>query len=198
MFSGIIKSTGVITAIEHSGTTRRITITSPLASTLSIDQSVAHDGVCLTVIETTDDQYQVDVVHETLTKTTFQSLKVGHILNLETSLSLSTLLDGHIVQGHTDTTLKCLEVRDLSGSWNMKFDLPAEYAPLVILHGSICLNGVSLTVARLDTDAFEVAVIPFTFEHTNFQLLQPGSYVNAEFDVIGKYILRQNMVGGNK
>lgn len=198
MFSGIIKSTGIITAIEESGTTRRMTITSPLADTLSIDQSVAHDGVCLTVVAIMADHYIVEVVHETLTKTTFQFASVGHMLNLETSISLSTLLDGHIVQGHVDTAIQCLEIKDLEGSWMMRFSLPTEYAELVISHGSICLNGVSLTVAQLNNDTFEIAVIPYTYYNTNFKQLRPGSFVNAEFDVIGKYILRQRTIGDHK
>lgn len=198
MFSGIIKSTGMITSIVASGTNRRMSIASPLTDTLSIDQSVAHDGVCLTVVAIMADHYIVEVVHETLTKTTFQFLQVGHIINLETSISLSTLLDGHIVQGHVDTTLKCLDIKDLEGSWLMRFDLPAEYAQLVILHGSICLNGVSLTVAQLYDNTFEIAVIPYTFHNTNFQQLRPGSFVNAEFDLIGKYILRQKTIADFK
>lgn len=191
MFSGIIKATGLVTAIADSGTTKRVTIASPISKTLSVDQSLSHDGVCLTIVAVGESFHQVDIVKETLTKTTFDAITVGQQVNLEKSITPSTLLDGHLVQGHVDATLRCLQRRDENGSWNFKFDLPDAYASLVIPHGSVCLNGVSLTVAQLYDDAFEVAVIPYTYQHTNFNTLQPGDRVNVEFDLIGKYILRQ-------
>jgi riboflavin synthase len=191
MFSGIIKSTGTVTAIATHGTTLQATIASPLAESLSIDQSISHDGVCLTIVAVEGDSHRVDIVQETISKTTLGRWSVGQLINLEKSITASTMLDGHLVQGHVDSTLLCLSRVDNVGSWNFKFALPAEYAPLVIPHGSICLNGVSLTVAQLDVDAFEVAIIPYTYQHTNFHQLKPGDYVNVEFDLIGKYILRQ-------
>ncbi len=191
MFSGIIKSTGIVRAIQAMGSTKRITIASPLAEELTIDQSIAHDGICLTVIALKDGTYEVEVVQETLSKTTFASLIEGDIVNLEKSITPTTLLDGHLVQGHVDTTIRCLLIEDLEGSWKIKFNLPQEYAGLVIQHGSICLNGVSLTVSNLYPDSFDVAIIPYTFEHTNFKHLVEGNKVNVEFDLIGKYLLRQ-------
>lgn len=191
MFSGIIKATGIIRSIEPKGTTQRVTIQSYMAGELSIDQSVAHDGICLTVVALTDDTHTVEVVNETLSKTTFGFLGIGDMVNLEKSITASTLLDGHLVQGHVDTVLQCQRVDDLNGSWKITFNLPVEYAGQVIPHGSICLNGVSLTVANLYDDCFDVAVIPYTFEHTNFKHLVEGAKVNVEFDLIGKYLLRQ-------
>lgn len=162
-----------------------------MADDLTIDQSIAHDGICLTVVAIHEGAYEVEVVQETLTKTTFASLKEGDIVNLEKSITPTTLLDGHLVQGHVDTTMRCLLIEDLEGSWKIKFNLPQAYAGLVIPHGSICLNGVSLTVANLFPDSFDVAIIPYTFEHTNFKHLHKGDDVNVEFDLIGKYLLRQ-------
>lgn len=194
MFSGIIKCMGIVESMVTNGSSMRITVASPISSQLHIDQSVAHDGVCLTVIGVKELTHDVQVVSETLSKTTFASLVIGQTLNLETSISPSTLLDGHLVQGHIDTTLQCLAIDDLNGSWKVKFNLPSAYAALVIPQGSICLNGVSLTVAHLYPGSFEVAIIPYTFEHTNFKFLQPGQKVNVEFDLIGKYLLRQLQV----
>jgi riboflavin synthase len=191
MFSGIIKSIGVVHSIRTQGTTIRIAFSSPVSSELSIDQSIAHNGVCLTVVDVRNGTHEVEVVQETLSKTSMASLKEGDVVNLEKSITPTTLLDGHLVQGHVDTTLKCMEIEDLNGSWRFKFNLPKEYAGLVIPHGSICLNGVSLTVANLFADSFEVAIIPYTFEHTNFRQLRTGDLVNVEFDLIGKYLLRQ-------
>jgi riboflavin synthase len=194
MFSGIIQSTGIVSSIESNGTTSRVEIQSPMSSALYIDQSIAHDGICLTVTQIEHESHWVDVVKETLSKTTFAQIKHGQVINLEKSLSLSTLLDGHLVQGHVDTTLQCIERSDEKGSWNLKFNLPKEFANLVIPRGSICLNGVSLTIANLFDDSFEVAIIPYTFNHTNFKFIQPGDWVNVEFDLIGKYLLRQNAI----
>lgn len=191
MFSGIIKSTGIVRSIQSMGSTKRITISSQFADDLSIDQSIAHDGICLTVVAIHDGAHEVEVVHETLSKTTFATLQEGDVVNLEKSITPSTLLDGHLVQGHVDTTIKCLLIQDMAGSWKIKFNLPQEYAGLVIPHGSICLDGVSLTVANLYQDSFDVAIIPYTFEHTNFKHLLEGDDVNVEFDLIGKYLLRQ-------
>ena len=191
MFSGIIKSTGIVRSIQATGSTKRITIASPLADELTIDQSIAHDGICLTVVAINNGTYEVEVVQETLSKTTFASMKEGGVVNLEKSITPTTLLDGHLVQGHVDTTIKCMRIEDLIGSWKIQLNLPKEYAGLVIPHGSICLNGISLTVANLYPDSFDVAIIPYTFEHTNFKHLLEGNDVNVEFDLIGKYLLRQ-------
>jgi len=192
MFSGIIKATGIVSAVQTAGSTSRIQIQSPISSGFYVDQSIAHDGICLTVTGIEQDTHWADVVKETLSKTTFAHIRVGQLINLETSLTLHTLLDGHLVQGHVDTTLVCTERRDEKGSWNFVFALPKEFANLVIPRGSICINGISLTLADLFDDSFEVAIIPYTFHHTNFQFVKPGDLVNAEFDLIGKYLLRQN------
>lgn len=191
MFSGIIQSLGTIVSVENRGTTKQVRIHASLAPQLHVDQSLSHDGVCLTVTAIEDEYYTVEVVAETLSKTTLQWMQPGQQFNLEKSITPQSLLDGHLVQGHVDTTLKCVERIDLNGSWKFTFELPAEYAHLVIPHGSICLNGVSLTIANLFDDTFDVAIIPYTFSHTNFQSLQAGQSVNVEFDLIGKYLFRQ-------
>ncbi len=192
MFSGIIKSIGIVQSIQYEDSTKRITISSSISSEFGIDQSIAHDGICLTIVDVKERTHQVQVVHETLNKTTFKFLREGQAVNLEKSITPTTLLDGHFVQGHVDTVLTCQSVKDMDGSWMIKFNLPEEYTGLVIPQGSICLNGVSLTVANIYTDSFDVAIIPYTFEHTNFKFLREGALVNAEFDLIGKYILRQS------
>jgi riboflavin synthase len=191
MFSGIIKAMGIVQAITPVGSTRQVTLASPISGSFSIDQSISHDGICLTIVAVHGNEHTVDVVQETLSKTTFANLQVGSRVNLESSITPSTLLDGHLVQGHVDTTLQCLGKTDLQGSWKFTFELPPQYAQLVIPHGSICLNGVSLTIAKLFDTSFEVAIIPYSYTHTNFQYLQPGDQVNVEFDLIGKYLLRQ-------
>lgn len=193
MFSGIIKAIGRIEAVVPQGTNRRLTISSSLAGELSIDQSIAHDGVCLTVVDVDARRncHDVIVVHETLSKTRLGHLRTGESVNLERSITAQSFLDGHIVQGHVDTVLECLAIADLNGSWGMRFALPDEWAGLVIPRGAVCLNGVSLTVARVLPRAFEVAIIPYTYAHTNFKDLNAGNFVNAEFDMIGKYIVRQ-------
>jgi riboflavin synthase len=191
MFSGIIQTTGIVKSVTETGTTRHVTIASPISDGLKPDQSISHDGVCLTVVSTSNGTHAVDIIRETLSKTTFIHVAEGQIINLEKSITPATLLDGHLVQGHVDTTLLCLEKKDMNGSWNFRFNLPKEFIHLVIPHGSICLNGVSLTVARLDDESFEVAIIPYTYQITNFQFLKPGDMVNVEFDIIGKYIAQQ-------
>jgi len=191
MFSGIVKAVGKVVSVHEQGSTLRIAISSPISNELTIDQSIAHNGVCLTIVKVHDGMHEVEVVEETLSKTTLCSIKAGDFINLERSITSSTLLDGHLVQGHVDTILKCLKLHDNHGSWNITFKLPHEYAGLVIPHGSICLDGVSLTVANLHFDSFEVAIIPYTFENTIFKHLREGDYVNVEFDLIGKYLLRQ-------
>ncbi len=198
MFSGIIKSIGVVKSINMMGTNRRLAISSPISGDLMIDQSISHDGVCLTIADVRNGIHEVDVVQETLSKTNFQFLKTGQLINLEKSITPTTLLDGHLVQGHVDTFLECIHIDNRQGSWNIKFNLPKEFAELVIPRGSICLNGVSLTVANIYDDSFDVAIIPYTYEHTNFHLLRKSDFVNVEFDLIGKYLLRQAEVNSRK
>lgn len=181
---------GVVSDIHLHGTTKRIVLASPISHSFHVDQSVSHDGVCLTVIGRDHGTHTVEAVQETLSKTTFQFLRKNQVINLETALTPTTLLDGHIVQGHVDTFVRCLEIEEVGGSWRMQFELPGPFSGLVIPHGSICLNGVSLTISRLWENVFEVAIIPYTYANTNFKLLHPGNHVNVEFDVIGKYLQR--------
>lgn len=191
MFSGIIKCVGQVAEISTHGSSLKVKFNSSISGSLSVDQSVSHDGICLTVVETGQDYHIAQVVMETLSKTTFSNLHIGQYINLERSITPNTMLDGHFVQGHIDTTLVCLETEDLNGSWQFRFNLPEEYKGLVIPQGSICINGVSLTVAEISEEAFDVAIIPYTYEHTNFKFLKQGHLVNVEFDLIGKYIVRQ-------
>ena len=158
---------------------------------MTIDQSIAHDGACLTVVNVSNGVHTVEVVQETLSKTTLGTWASGRMVNIEKALSPMSLLDGHMVQGHIDTTVMCLGINDLEGSWLMSFNLPKDFAGLVIPQGSISLNGVSLTIAELGKDSFSVAIIPYTFNNTNFRYLKKGDEVNVEFDLIGKYIVRQ-------
>ncbi len=191
MFSGIIVSTGTVHSISDNGTTKLVTISSPISDSLHIDQSIAHNGVCLTIIKVEDGMHEVEVVNETLSKTNLGLLKEGQSINLEKSITLQTLLDGHLIQGHADISLICQKIEDLDGSWLVQFNLPLGFEGLVIPHGSICLNGVSLTIANLYEESFDVAIIPYTHQHTNFKFLKVGDIVNVEFDLIGKYLLRQ-------
>lgn len=191
MFSGIIKCLGKIETITDFGSSKSFVISSSISDSLSIDQSIAHDGVCLTVVKLEHGAHVVEVIQETLSKTAMGTYKEGQMINLEKSISAQTLLDGHLVQGHVDTTVTCTHISDLTGSWKFTFDLPNDFASLLIPQGSICINGVSLTVSSLSQTQFSVSVIPYTFNHTNFQYLKIGDAVNVEFDLIGKYIIRQ-------
>jgi len=191
MFSGLIKCIGKIESVQQNGSTLLLTISSPISDTLRIDQSVAHDGVCLTVIRADKGSHQVEVVNETILKSTLGNARAGQLINLEKSISPTTLLDGHLVQGHVDTTVICHDIVDLNGSWKFTFNLPAEFSGLMIPQGSICINGVSLTISDLTKDSFSVSIIPYTYNNTNFNELKIGDRVNVEFDLIGKYIIRQ-------
>jgi len=191
MFTGIIETMGTVAAVLEDGSNRRFTIESAIAAELKVDQSVAHDGVCLTVVHTESSNYRVTAVAETLAKTTLGNWHVGDKINIERALLVGGRLDGHFVQGHVDTIATCTEKQTLYGSWLFRFRFPTEYAPLVIEKGSICINGVSLTVFNVGRDEFTVTIIPYTHEHTNFQDVETGGVVNVEFDVLGKYFLRQ-------
>lgn len=189
MFTGIVETLGEVTGIEHTGTNKHLLLTSIITGELKVDQSVSHNGVCLTVVEVAADRYRVTAVEETLLRTNLGSLKVGDAVNLERCLRVGDRLDGHMVQGHVDTTTECLSVEDRGGSWWFTLALPAQ-RELLVEKGSICLNGVSLTIADLRPGDFSVAIIPYTFEHTTFHRLRPGDRVNVEFDVLGKYVQR--------
>jgi riboflavin synthase len=190
MFTGIVEAFGRITDVHTSGTNKRFWIESPISHELKIDQSVSHSGACLTVDALQDGLHRVTAIQETLQKTNLDSWQVGTLVNLERCLPLNGRLDGHLVQGHVDTTAHCLQVEDQAGSWLYRFQFPEQFAPLLIEKGSICLNGISLTVFNVGRDAFSLAIIPYTYEHTNIQQVQPGSKVNIEFDMVGKYITR--------
>lgn len=190
MFTGIIESSGRVESLVKNGSNRTFTLSSPLAGELKADQSVSHDGVCLTVESVSGNQYQVTAVEETLSRSILNDWIPGYRVNLERCLPFNGRLDGHLVQGHVDCTAVCLDKTDNSGSWVFRFDFPDKYKGLVIDKGSIAVNGISLTCFDTGKDKFSVAVIPFTLEHTNIGSVEKGSRVNIEFDLIGKYVLR--------
>jgi riboflavin synthase len=192
MFTGIIESLGKIHAVEVQGTNKTFWIESSLAPELQIDQSTSHNGACLTVEEIKDNLHRVTAIEETLKKTNLGDWQAGDLVNLERCLIMNGRLDGHIVQGHVDTTAVCLQRRDLDGSWEYRFEFPKKFSHLVIEKGSISLNGTSLTIFNVKRSKFDIAIIPYTYDHTNIQSVVPGSRVNLEFDMIGKYVSRIN------
>ncbi|MBK6341783.1 MAG: riboflavin synthase [Flavobacteriales bacterium] len=189
MFTGIVEEVGAIAAVRDEGSNRVLTVSARMAPELKVDQSVSHNGVCLTVTKVLGEAYEVAAVQETLERTNLGALRVDDAVNLERSLRLGDRLDGHLVQGHVDDVVRCIDVRDENGSWTFVFALPPS-KHLLVPKGSICLNGISLTIARLDASAFAVAIIPYTFAHTTFRSLRPGEAVNVEYDVLGKYVAR--------
>lgn len=191
MFTGIIEQLGKVTQIQQEGTNKHFTITAPFTSELKIDQSVAHNGVCLTVVDIQGNEYTVTAIDETLQKTNLNNLAVGDVVNLERCMPANGRFDGHIVQGHVDGTAMCLSVTDEQGSWVFTFKLAQpENARYIVNKGSICINGISLTVVNCVDDTFSVAIIPYTFEHTNLHSVKPGTTVNIEYDIVGKYIAK--------
>lgn len=190
MFTGIIEAEGKVENIEKEGSNVHFTLSSPIAHELKIDQSVSHNGVCLTVTHQTDTQYKVTAIEETMIRTNLGKFKTGDAINLERAMVQHGRLDGHIVQGHVDDTGTCIEVKEMEGSWYFSFQFDKKNAHLLVDKGSICVNGVSLTLVNPTEDTFSVAIIPYTFEHTNFRNLKAGDTVNLEFDILGKYIAR--------
>ncbi len=189
MFTGIVETTGTVAAIAEEGTNLTFTIASSLTPELTIDQSVSHNGVCLTVTGVSDGQYTVTAVAETLQKSSLGTLKPGSRVNLERCMPANGRFDGHIVQGHVDQTGVCTSVQDQDGSWLYDFNYnPDEADNVTVEKGSICINGVSLTVFNSEADRFRVTIIPYTYEHTTFRDLRAGDTVNLEFDIVGKYI----------
>ena len=188
MFTGIVETIGRVAAIEKDQSNVHFTIESSLTPELKIDQSVAHNGCCLTVVKLTDTTYTVTAIQETLDKTNLNTWKVGSEVNLERCMELGARLDGHIVQGHIDTTAECISVEDLDGSW--KYTFRYDFEQPTVPKGSITVNGVSLTVVDSKKGLFSVCIIPYTYEHTNFHTFEVGSKVNIEFDIIGKYVAR--------
>lgn len=196
MFTGIIEAIGTIASITPSGTNIDIWVDSPITHELKIDQSVAHNGVCLTVVAIEGSRYKVTAVQETLLKTNLNSWQAGNIVNLERAMKVGDRLDGHFVQGHVDAVATCIEKQTLEGSWLFRFRFPQQFAALVIEKGSVCLNGVSLTAFNVGKDELTVTIIPYTYNHTNFQQIEAGTVINIEFDVLGKYLLRKQEVEG--
>ncbi len=195
MFSGIVEEAAVITGLEKDKSNLHITMECSFVNELKIDQSIAHNGVCLTVVNMTDRSYTVTAIQETLDKSNLGVLKVGDKVNLERSMIMNGRLDGHIVQGHVDQTAVCKEVKEVDGSWyfTFQYDMNKEKAAqgyMTVEKGSVTVNGVSLTVVNSKEDQFSVAIIPYTYEFTNFHQIKEGSIVNIEFDILGKYISR--------
>lgn len=194
MFTGIIEALGTVRAVEKEGSNLQLTIAAHMAAELKVDQSVAHNGVCLTVVAIHDGSYRVTAIAETLERTNLGQLVIGEPVNLERCLRMGDRLDGHWVQGHVDTVTTCVSVTEHAGSWTYRFKLP-ERLELLVEKGSICINGTSLTIADLDAESFSVAIIPYTHAHTTFHRLRTGDQVNIEYDVLGKYVLRMAEVG---
>lgn len=188
MFTGIIESFGEVKQIEEDGSNIRFRISSPISKELKIDQSLAHDGVCLTVVNLGDGWHEVDAIDETLKKSNLSSWKIGHLVNLERAMLAGARLDGHMVQGHVDSTAECISRKDMDQSWVYTFRLPDTSGGLLVNKGSITINGISLTLVDPDDITFSVAIIPYTYEHTNLKQVNVGDTVNIEFDILGKYI----------
>jgi len=192
MFTGIIESLGEIQSVNKSKANININIKSSLANELKIDQSLSHNGVCLTIVNVSKSSYSVTAINETLLKTNLKNLKPGDFVNLERSMKMNGRLDGHIVQGHVDQTGTCTSIENYNGSWVFSFDFNPEYKNITIEKGSITVNGVSLTVINSNKNSFSVAIIPYTYENTNFHKLVKGEIVNLEFDILGKYIAKMH------
>ena len=197
MFSGIVEEAAKVVALDRDGGNLHITMECSFTNELKIDQSVAHNGVCLTVVAINDNQYTVTAIAETLDRSNLGDFKTGDLVNLERSMIMNGRLDGHIVQGHVDTTAICTEVKEADGShyFTFKYDFDKDMAKqgyMTVEKGSVTVNGVSLTVCNSKDDSFQVAIIPYTLEHTNFCRIKEGTKVNLEFDIIGKYISKMN------
>ena len=190
MFTGIVESLGKITNINLEEGNVDFTIKSSISEELKIDQSVSHNGVCLTVVDVKNDTHTVTAVKETLDKSSLKNFNEGDSMNLERAMKLGERLDGHMVQGHVDGVAKCIEVNLNEGSWIYKFEFDKNWQSLLIEKGSVCINGVSLTVFGINDNTFCVTIIPYTFENTSFRELKPGDLVNIEFDMVGKYLSR--------
>jgi len=190
MFTGIVEAIGKVTGIEQEGTNVHFTIKTELARESYIDQSISHNGVCLTVVSIKDNEYVVTAIEETLKLTNLGLLKVGETVNIERAMTADKRMDGHFVQGHVDGTVKCLSVEDANGSWNYRFTLPTEKKNLIVSKGSVTLNGISLTVVEPDENSFGVSIIPYTYDHTTMKEVQENSSINIEYDMIAKHIVK--------
>ncbi|CAI8259382.1 MAG: Riboflavin synthase [Bacteroidetes bacterium MED-G17] len=194
MFTGIIEGFGEVIQLENDRENLHITLESSLSRELKIDQSLAHNGVCLTVVDISENKYTVTAIHETLQKSSLGKLKLGDLINLERAMKMNGRLDGHIVQGHVDQVGTCVGVESKDGSWMFDFEYDSDQGNITIEKGSITINGVSLTVVNSGINTFSVAIIPYTYEHTNFHLLKVNDAVNLEFDMVGKYIKKLQSV----
>ena len=190
MFTGIIESLGVVKNIIKEGENLNITVESDFTSELKIDQSIAHNGVCLTIVNINNNEYTVTAIKETLDKSNFKHIKIGDLINLERAMVLGARLDGHIVQGHVDQTATCTSISEEDGSWVFSFEYDTALNNITIEKGSVTINGTSLTVVNSKKNSFSVAIIPYTYENTNFHTFKIGTVVNLEFDVIGKYVAK--------
>ena len=190
MFSGIVEEAAKVVKLEKDQENLHITLECSFVKDLSIDQSISHNGVCLTVVKTTDKNYTVTAIMETLEKSNLGLLEIGSKVNLERSMKIDSLLDGHLVQGHVDQTAVCTNVREAEGSWYYTFEYDPTIGNITVEKGSVSVNGVSLTVVNSKDTSFEVAIIPFTYDITNFHTFKKGTVVNLEFDIIGKYITK--------
>ncbi|MBC7424570.1 MAG: riboflavin synthase [Ferruginibacter sp.] len=190
MFTGIIEITGTVQNIIATGTNKTFWIQSSISNQFTIDQSVSHNGVCLTVEEIKDGLHRVTAIEETLLKTDLNNWKTGSVINIERCMQMHGRLDGHIVQGHVDAVATCIENLTKDGSWEYSFQFDKKFAALIIEKGSIAVNGISLTIFNVKEDSFTVAIIPYTYQHTNMQYLQAGDNINIEFDMVGKYVNR--------
>ncbi len=190
MFTGIIETLGKVVKVETDRGNLHLTIQSDISNELKIDQSVAHNGVCLTVVSIADDTHTVTAIQETLLKSNLGELQQGNTINLERCMLMNGRLDGHIVQGHVDQIAKCIALEEQDGSWFFTFEYEENQGNVTVEKGSICVNGISLTVVNSRKNQFSVAIIPYTYEHTNLNEVKVGSTVNLEFDIIGKYVAR--------
>ena len=190
MFSGIVEATGRVVAVEKEQENLHFTLECPFVDELRIDQSIAHNGVCLTVVRLDERSYTVTAIHETLLKSNLGLLQPGDKVNLERSMKPDALLDGHIVQGHVDQTAVCTQIKEADGSWYFTFEYDPTQGNITVEKGSVSVNGVSLTVVDSRDGSFRVAIIPYTYEHTNFHTFREGTVVNIEFDIVGKYFTR--------
>lgn len=190
MFTGIVETLGKVAELKHSKTNLDISIQSSIAHELKIDQSISHNGVCLTIVEINNDTYRVTAIDETLTRSNLGNLKPGDVVNLERCMMMNGRIDGHLVQGHVDCKATCKKITDNNGSWEFYFEYEPNPYHITVEKGSVCINGVSLTVVDSKNNLFSVAIIPYTFANTNFNQIKIGDEVNIEFDIIGKYVAR--------
>lgn len=190
MFTGIIETTGIIKHIAQHGTNISFTVSSKISHELKVDQSVSHNGICLTVELINNEEHIITAISETIQKTTAGKWRIGDVLNIERCLLANSRIDGHFVQGHVDAVATCIHKSAENGSWLFTFEFPEKFAPLVIEKGSVCINGISLTCFNVTRNTLQVAIIPYTYEHTNIQHVEVNSMVNIEFDVFGKYMNR--------